>query len=278
MTAHPRRDIAFLILTAVLWSSSGLLVKMLSWSALAILGARSLIASGVFLLYLRRLPRRLNRWQIAGAVGYVGAQFFFILATKLTTAANAIFLQYTAPLHVIWLAAWLLGERPHRADWLAMGAIFAGLLLFFGDQLSLTGYLGNAAAILSGLSMALMTVAMRRQKDGAPAETILIGNFLGVLVALPAAVSEAWTLPNLGILLYLGIFQIGLSFILYSTAIRRVPALTSILLLTLEPILNPVWVFLVLQETPGRLALLGGGVVLAAVTARAIYGTRPAAA
>ncbi len=187
MLSDSQRNVLLIILAAILWSSSGLLVKVITWSPLAILGARSLIASGVFLLYLRRWPRRITRWQMAGAAGYLGAQFFFITATKLTTAANAIFLQYTAPVYVSVLAYWLLGERPHRADWLTMAVIFVGLGLFFGDQLSLTGALGNGAAILSGVAMALMTVSLRAQKSGTPAETILIGNLLGTVLALPAA-------------------------------------------------------------------------------------------
>ena len=278
MAAPARRDFLFLILAAILWSSSGLFVKVVPWSPLAILGVRSLIASGVFLVYLRQWPRRINRWQIVGALAYLGTQFTFITATKLTTAANAIFLQYTAPVYVSLLAYWLLKERPQRADWLAMGVIFAGLGLFFGDQLSPTGAIGNWIAILSGVLMALMAVSLRAQKDGKPAETILIGNLLGTVVALPAALQEPWTLPITGIMLYLGLIQIGLSFILYSSAIRRVPAIPAILLSTLEPIFNPVWVFLVLGEVPGPLAALGGLMVLAAVAARAIFGNAPAAA
>lgn len=272
--ASTRRADLLLLLTAVLWSSSGLLVKVIVWPPLAILGVRSLIASVVFLAYLRRVPRRVTRWQVVGALAYIGAQLFFITATKLTTAANAIFLQYTAPVYVVGLAYWLLGERPHRADGWAMAAIFVGLLLFFGDGLSLAGAAGNALAILSGIALALMTVAMRAQKEGAPAETILLGNLLAAAVALPAAFGEDWSLTNVGLLLYLGLFQIGLSFILYAHAIRRVPALKATLLLTLEPILNPVWVYLVLGEAPGPLAVLGAAIVVTAILARALVGAR----
>ncbi len=272
--ANTRRADLLLLLTAVLWSSSGLLVKVIVWPPLAILGVRSLIASVVFLAYLRRVPRRVTRWQVVGALAYIGAQLFFITATKLTTAANAIFLQYTAPVYVVGLAYWLLGERPHRADGWAMAAIFVGLLLFFGDGLSLAGAAGNALAILSGIALALMTVAMRAQKEGAPAETILLGNLLAAAVALPAALGEDWSLTNVGLLLYLGLFQIGLSFILYAHAIRRVPALKATLLLTLEPILNPVWVYLVLGEAPGPLAVLGAAIVVTAILARALVGAR----
>jgi drug/metabolite transporter (DMT)-like permease len=269
-----RRAVIFLMLTALLWSSSGLFVKLIAWQPLSILSARSMISSLVFLVYLRRWPFPVNRWQVAAALCYVGAQLFFITATKLTTAANAIFLQYTAPLYVILLGYWLLGERPQRADWIWMPVILVGLVLFFGDRLSLTGMYGNIVAIISGVALAGTMVCMRGPKIGHPANAILLGNFISVLIGLPALARETWTLANVGSILYLGVFQIGLSFVLYTIAIQHVPALEATLILTLEPVLNPVWVFLVLGETPGRLALMGGLIVLGAIVARGISGAR----
>lgn len=262
--------IIFLMLTAALWSSSGLIVKVLDWHPLSILSARSVIASLLFLAFLRRLPTRWSRWQIIGAVGYAGAQSLFIAATKLTTAANAIFLQYTSPIYIALLGYWLLHERPGRADWIAMPVIFSGLVLFFGDHLSLEGLYGNLLAILSGVSTAVMMLCMRRQKAGVPAYTVLLGNILSVIIGLPFLWRETWTLQYAGITLYLGLFQIGLSFLLYSIAIKQVRALEATLILTLEPILNPLWVWVVLGEVPGPLAAIGGMVVLGAVTARAV--------
>jgi drug/metabolite transporter (DMT)-like permease len=271
-----RQAIFLLILTALLWSTSGLLVKIISWQPLSILGGRSIISTLVILVYLRHLKFRWTRLEIAGAVGYVGAQLLFITATKLTTAANAIFLQYTSPIYVVLLGYWLLGERPQRADWISMAVIFSGLLLFFGDDLSWDGSRGNVVAILSGMAMALMIVCMRGQKNAVPANTILIGNIFSVLIGLPFLFQEDFSLPNLGIISYLGIFQIGLSFVFYSIAIKHVKALESTLILTLEPILNPVWVFLVIGEAPGQLALVGGVLVLGAVAFRAIISSRTA--
>jgi drug/metabolite transporter (DMT)-like permease len=264
------QSIIFLILTAVLWSSSGLIVKIMDWHPLSILSARSVIASLLFLAYLRRFPTRWSRAQIIGAIGYAGAQSLFIMATKLTTAANAIFLQYTSPIYIALLGYWLLHERPRRADWIAMPVIFAGLVLFFGDRLSLEGLYGNLLAVLSGVSTAVMMLCMRSQKAAVPAYTILLGNILGAIIGLPFLLRETWTLSYFGIVLYLGLFQIGLSFLLYSIAIKHVRALESTLILTLEPILNPLWVFVVLGEVPGPLAMIGGMLVLGAVTARAV--------
>ena len=262
-------------MTALLWSSSGLCVKIINWQPLSILSARSMIATVVFIIYLRHFNFRWSRLQIAGAFGYVGTQLLFISATKLTTAANAIFLQYTSPLYIVLFGYWLLGERPQSADWMSMLVIFAGMLLFFGDELSFNGLYGNLLGILSGMLMAVMILCMRRQKAGIPGNTILLGNMLGALVGLPFLLQESISLSSLGIISYLGIFQIGLSFVFYSIAIKHVKALESTLILAMEPILNPVWVFLAIGETPARFAMAGGVLVLGAVAARAMISARP---
>ena len=269
-----RKAILLLVITAVLWSSSGLFIKIISWQPLAILSARSFIATLVVFLYLR--PTRLvwTKIQLAGAVGYVCAQLFFIMGTKLTASANIIFLSYTAPLYIVLFGTWFLRERPQRADWVTMPFIFGGMLLFFGDDLSFTGFRGNFFGVLSGMAMAVMVLAMRHQKSGIPANTILLGNFIGIIIGLPALTQETFTLTSIAIILFLGTFQIGLSFVLYSIAIRHLQALESTLILTIEPLLNPLWVFLILSEIPGSLAFIGGALVLGAVIVRAYLSTR----
>jgi drug/metabolite transporter (DMT)-like permease len=265
-----RQAVLMLILTAALWSTSGLLVKVISWSPLAILSMRSFVAIFVLWVYLRKPNFRVSWLQFLGAVCYVLMQLTFVWATKLTTAANAIFLQYASPVYVAVLGYMFLKEKPHKADWIAMGIIFSGLFLFFGDKLSFDGFSGNILAVLSGMLSAVMMLVMRGQRDKSPANIIFIGNIIGFFVGLPFVFKESFSLPNLGILLYLGTFQIGLSFVLYSIAIKHVHALESNLILTLEPILNPIWVFLVIGERPGALALVGCVMVIGAVTYRAI--------
>ncbi|MEI6262385.1 MAG: DMT family transporter, partial [Deltaproteobacteria bacterium] len=164
-----RQAILFLVLTAILWSSSGLLVKIISWQPLSILSGRSILSAAVFWIFLK-YPTRFywTRLQVTGAVAYVGTQIFFIMATKLTTAANAIFLQYTLPIYIVLFGYWFLNERPQRADWISLIVIFAGLFLFFGDDLNFDGFTGNILAIVSGMAMALLMLCMRKQKDGTP--------------------------------------------------------------------------------------------------------------
>ena len=183
-------------------------------------------------------------------------------------------MQYTAPIYIIFLGFWLLREKPSRADWVSMAVIFAGFGLFFGDKISLDGFHGNLLAALSGVALALMTVALRAQKDGSPAESFLLANVISAVLGFYFVWQEPWTLVNWAGIAYLGIFQIGLSFLLYSIAIKVIPALEATLIGTLEPILNPLWVFMFIGETPGPLALLGGLVVLVGVVISSVASAR----
>ncbi len=151
------------------------------------------------------------------------------------------------------------------------------MLLFFGDKLSANGLYGNILAILSGVTLAVMNVALRAQKDGSPAESILMAHLFTAVVGFPYVLRETWTMNSWLIILYLGIFQIGLSFIFFTSAIKHVPAIEATLISTLEPVLNPLWVFIFLGEQPGHLALLGGLIVLAGVALNAVGSARAAA-
>ena len=271
-----RKAILYLALAAILWSTSGLFVKILDWQPISILAGRSLFASIVFLIYLRRIPTRFNRWQLLAAGMFILTQFLFVTSTKMTTAANAIFLQYTAPIYVVLLAFWLLREKPARTDWISMLIIFIGLTLFFADKLSMDGLYGNLLAILSGVTSAVMMVAFRAQKNGNPAESNLIAFLLTTTLGFPFVLKETWTVTNWSILAFLGVFQIGLAFIFFTQGIKHIPALEANLIGTLEPVLNPIWVFLFYGESMGAFALIGGLVVLGGVTLSAVGSARTA--
>ena len=271
-----RKAILYLVITAILWSSSGLFVKILDWQPVAILAGRSFFAAIVFLIYLRRLPTRFGLWQLLAAGMFILTQFLFITSTKLTTAANSIFLQYTAPIYVVLLGYWFLGEKPSRTDWLAMLVIFAGLTLFFADKLSPEGFYGNLLAILSGITSAIMMVSFRAQKDGNPAESNLIAFLVTATFGLPFVLKETWTVNSVLILAFLGVFQIGFAFIFFTKGIKHIPALEANLIGTLEPVLNPIWVFLFYGESMGRFALVGGLVVLGGVILSAVGSAKAA--
>ncbi len=269
-----RKATLFLILAALLWSTSGVFIKALDWQPMSILAGRGIFTSILFLLYMRRLPQKITRWTLLAAGGSIATQFLFVVSTKLTTAANSIFLQYTAPIYVVLLAYWFLREKPSGTDWLAMGIIFLGLLLFFGDQLTPIGFYGNILAVLSGVTSAIMMVSLRAQKDGSPEDSILIASVVFAVLGLPSILKESQALTNWLSIAYLGIFQIGLAFILFTKGIRHILALEANLIGTLEPILNPVWVFLFVGERMGKFALFGGLVVLAGVIVSAVGSAR----
>lgn len=265
-----KRAVLFLVLCAAMWSLGGLLIKMVAWNPVAIAGSRSAIAALAMLAVIRRPRFNWSFAQIGGAIAYAVTVILFVTANKLTTAANAILLQYTAPIYVALFGAWFLGERASWLDWATLAAVLGGMVLFFLDKLSVAGMLGNIVAIASGVALAGLALFLRKQKDGSPMESILLGNALTALIGLPFMLkSSPGSAGWLGIVL-LGVFQLGLPYILYALAIKHVTAIEAVLIPVIEPILNPLWVFLVVGEAPGTLALAGGAVVLAAVTFRCV--------
>ena len=262
------QGLALLLATAVLWSTSGIGIKWVSWHPLAIAGARSGIAAIVVWAAFRKTELCWNRSLVIGGIANALTVLLFVSATKLTTAANAILLQYTYPVFVAVLGMMFLQEKPRRADWLTMGTICAGMVLFFQEQMSPGRLEGNILAIGSGVTMAVMVVALRSQKEGSPWGSVLLGNVLAAVCGLPfffdgGPGKEGWL-----VLIALGVVQLGLSHVLYSIAIKQVTALEASIVTMVEPLLNPIWVFLLLGEQPGIWAVWGGGVILTAMAVR----------
>jgi drug/metabolite transporter (DMT)-like permease len=268
------KAILFLLLSAVLWSSGGLMIKLVSLNPVGIAGLRSLIAMIVMGAYVRHPRFTWTFPQIGGAIAYAVTVTLFVVATKLTTAANAILLQYTAPLYVAFLGAWFLGERTRWSDWVIILIVLSGMALFFFDRLTPGNQLGNGCAIVSGISFAFFVLFMRRQKNESPYETVLLGNLFTGLIGLPFMFGSTPDARSWIGLVFLGVIQLGLSYILYSKAIKHVTALEAILIPGIEPILNPIWVFLMLEERPGQWSLIGGVVVLISVTLRSLMAIR----
>jgi drug/metabolite transporter (DMT)-like permease len=273
-SADPRRNhllgLTFAFGAGVCWSLGGWLIKSVSWNPMAISGGRSIIAILLILVVLGKPKITWSRAQIGGALAYAATVILFVAANKLTTAANAILLQYTGPIYTAFFGAKILGERVNRSDWLAVVLVLFGVMLFFLDRLTLGGMAGNILALISGLSFGLLAVFLRQQKDESGLESVLLGNLVAALMGLPFMVGGLPDGRSLFHLLLLGVFQLGLSYILYTEALKRIKALESILVASIEPILNPLWVFLALGERPGPWALLGGTVVLITVTVRSL--------
>lgn len=273
--SHQRkRALLLLILASVLWSTGGLLVKSVPIHPMAIAGARSGVACLVVLLFLGKPRFAWSVPQIGGALSYAATVTCFVFATKLTTAANAILLEYTAPVYIAILGSWFLGERTTTADWLMIGACLLGMTLFFLDSLGPGQLLGNVFGMLTGLSFSFLAIFLRKQKDTSTLESILLGNAIVAVVGIPFLCSDFPDIGGVSRLAFLGTLQLGLPYVLYAKAIRHVTALDSILIPIIEPILNPLWVFLLIGERPGPWALAGGVIVLVAVTVRSTHMVR----
>lgn len=275
-SAEHARAVGLMAAAAFCWSLGGLLIKSVAWAPLAVAGGRGFIAAAFLAVFAPRFHFTWSAAQIGGAVAYAATTILFVTATKLTTAANAILLQYTAPVWVALLGAWFLGERATRADWLTIAIVFCGMGLFFCDDLQFAGFAGNLIALASGVAFASMTLLLRKQKDTSAEESIFLGNLMAGVIGLPFIFSTRLILSTRGwvALALLGTVQLGISYLLYARAIRHLTAIEAVLIPVIEPILNPVWVLLVLGERPGRLSLLGGVIVLGAVTARTLHGVR----
>ena len=259
-----------LLAAAVLWSSGGAAIKACGLSAWQVAGGRSLVA-GLLLFALVPATRRRPTWLSFGvAVAYAFTVVLFVAATKLTTAANAIFIQDTAPLWVLLLSPWLLREHPTRGELLSVPVFGLGLGLFFLDQLTPGQVTGNLVALASGVAFALSIMGLRRLGDAGPASLVL-GNALAAVATLPLwSLGPAPTALDLGLVAFLGVFQLGLSYLLFSRGLEGTPAVEAALLILVEPVLNPVWTFLFTGERPGPWAVAGGSVILAATAWRTV--------
>lgn len=260
-----------LLSAALCWSLGGLLIKSIDWPPMAIAGGRSAIAIPIILLCVGRPRFTFSPAQIGGAVGYALTVVLFVFATRMTTAANAIFLQYTAPIYVALLGRWYLREQASRIDWLVIAVALIGIALFFVDRLTVSGFWGNIIALGSGLAFASVALFLRKEKAGSPIASIVLGNLLVALAGLPFMLAA----PSLGgnglwRLVLLGTVQLGLPYVFYAAAIRHVTALEATLIPLLEPVLNPLWVMLALGERPGPWAIVGALLVLGAVLGRGL--------
>jgi len=257
--------------TAALFSTGGAAIKATSLTGTQVSGLRSLIAALAFLALVpeaRRLPTW-REWLVGGA--YAGALVSYAFANKLTTAANTIFLQSTAPLYILFLGPWLLRERIEKRDLAFLGVAGAGLSLFFLDlgppqATAPDPLLGNLLALLSGVFWALTLVGLRwLGSRGRNVSAVVAGNAVASLVCLPFVGSLALVgTADWLALVWLGVFQVALAYVLLTRALRWIPAFEASILLLLEPVLNPIWAWIFHGEVPGAWALVGGGILLGA--------------
>ena len=271
MMSDRTRGVLYLVAAALCWSFGGLLIKLIQLHPMAIAGGRSAIAAAAIWALARPVGGRLTRTQILGALCYAGTVVFFVLSTTATTAANAILLQYTAPIYVALVSHRVLAERITRVDWVAIVLVLAGMGLFFVEKLAGGALLGNLLAVASGMFFALNVVLLRKERDGSPMAIILLGNIIAAVIGLPFLAVTPPTLQDLLYLVPLGLFQLGLGYVLFVRGVRHVSAIEGTLVPVIEPLLNPLWVALFFGEQPSVYAILGGVVVVGTVTARGLY-------
>lgn len=269
--------IVFIVMAVLLWSTGGLFIKLTALDAFSVNLGRSLFAAFTVAAFTYKKGLRIDKFTLLSSLLYAGTLSCFVYATKTTTAANAIFLQYTAPVYILIFAPLVLKERFRFSDLITVAACIAGMSLFFlepqnaENKLAPNVFWGNAAALASGLFFGLYFIFLRHPKSlrRNPAVSVFYGNIIVVLLMLPIISNN----PPVRIgsndvlaILFLGIFQIGAAYILFTHGIASgVRSLDASIIGFIEPLLNPIWVFLFAGESPSGWAILGGMIIIAAV-------------
>ena len=255
---------------AVMWSISGIMIKYIDWSPLAIAGGRSLISAGVVVVFMLATKMRpvVDKNVVWAGVTLFGCVTCFVTANKMTTAANAIVLQYIAPAFVLIISALFLKHKLKKMEVAIVASTFIGIILFFVDEIDFGGMLGNLIAICSGLFMAIMFVFNGKLALEARMTGILIAHLLTAVVGIPigfATYETVITNQDMVLILILGIVQLGIPYVLYALAASKISPLSCSLIGMIEPLLNPIWVAVFYGEIPGFFALIGGIVVIVSV-------------
>ena len=269
----------FVLAAAIIWSTGGLFIKWTSLSGLELSFGRSLLAAITVAIFTRREGFGINRITALASVLYAALLLLFVLATKATTAANAIFLQYTAPLYVLILEPLLYKEKFRRRDLVVVIFCLIGMSLFFVGKLRPQDVAGNLLALGSGLCFALYFLLLRHSSSRKVnrASSVIYGNLLVVLICAPAGLAALPHLTKFDALavLYLGVVQVGIAYTLFTLGMARgIRSLDAGIVGYIEPVLNPVWVFLVLGERPSQWALIGGVIIVTAVAVHTVIKAR----
>ena len=266
------KGVAYIVAAAICWSFGGVLIRFIPWSAMSIIGLRAAFSALIFLAWRRSFKIDFTFGNIITALGVSGTTFLFVFANQLTTAAAAIVLQFTAPIFIIVMFFVFYKKKPRRGEVVAVIITLLGMTMFFADELGDTGLLGNILAVISGFSFAGVYVGNKRH-DTTPEHAIFLAFLINTVVGVPFAIFDVTAdLVAWGSVIFLGVVQVGLAYIFFSIGIKKTPALLACLISTIEPILNPTWVFLagafaLLPETeiPGTFALIGGVIIVCTV-------------
>jgi drug/metabolite transporter, DME family len=266
-----RRGVLLILIAALLWSTGGLGIKAIDDAPLKITCYRSAIAAVVLFALFRPRVRRITPWFLAAVFSYAATLTTFVTATKWTTAANAIFLQYAGVIWVLLFSPLVVKEPLRSRDALAISAAIFGMALFFVHDFETRGMAGNLMALLSSVFFAALVLSLRRERGASAEAAVTWGNVLAAVALFPFITSDlAVTAKSAGVLLFLGVFQIAAAYAFFVNGLKYVTATEASLVGMVEPVANPIWVFLLLGEQPHALAILGGAIVLAAIAWRTL--------
>lgn len=270
------KGILAVFLTALLWSSGGLFIKLVTLSPMQISFFRCLIAAIVFAALFRNKILKLNPLALLNSFSYAAVLILFVIATKTTTAANAIFLQSTAPIYVLIFEPILTKTKLEKINIITIAVCFLGMILFFIGDLTPGDIKGNLAALLAGVAFAALFLGMKKNDKQYGEASIFYGNIIVALICIPF-VTEVRELSfnNLWMLVFLGVFQIAFAYALFSYGIKKILAVEASIISMLEPVLNPVWVFIGYGEIPSVYAIIGGLIIISAITIRTLIAGTP---
>ena len=265
----------YVLISAICFSLAGVLIKMISWSSLTINGIRNIFAFLVMAIYLKKIGHRLvvNRAVMLGALCNLLMNLTFVMATKRTSAANAIVLQFTEPIFLI-LFLWIIWKhRPDRKAIVTCIFVFGGILCFFFDQLTMDGLIGNILAILSGILYA-MVFLMKKVRNANFESSILISQLASFILFIPSYLKETDLAPrNFILVIILGVVQMGLGYVFLAKGLEKVGPISASLTSTVEPILNPIWAAVFYGEMISQVAIIGAVVVILSSTVYNIFST-----
>jgi len=265
------KGILAVFLTAILWSSGGLFIKLISLDSMELSFFRCAIAAVVFALMFRKRILKLNSLALLNSFAYAAVLILFVIATKTTTAANAIFLQSTAPIYVLIFEPLLTKTKWERINIITIVVCFLGMILFFMGDLTPGDIKGNIAALLAGVAFAAFFLGMKKNEPQYGESSIFYGNVIVALICIPFITDmNSISLQDFAMVSFLGVFQIAFAYALFSYGLKRIIAVEASIISMFEPVLNPIWVFIGYGEVPSFYAIIGGIIIITAITARTI--------
>jgi drug/metabolite transporter (DMT)-like permease len=271
-----QKGILFVFIAALLWSSGGLFIKLISLPAMQLAFFRCTIAALTFGLIFRKQVLLVNRLTFLNSLFYAAILITFVISTKTTTAANAIFLQATAPIYILIFEPLINKTKYERINIITVAVCILGMLLFFVGELEPGHLEGNIVALFSGIAFAAFFLGMKKNDQKYQQSSIFYGNILVALVSIPFLFSiEVLTSADLLMVSFLGVFQIAVAYAFFSLGLKRIYAVEASIISMVEPVFNPVWVFLGYGEVPSITAIIGGLIIIGAVVSRTLISGAP---